>query len=83
MLYDPAPRLFLKALLDSTRRLLQGPRGELFRRDVLDTFLPNLLGIAGGLKPKSASDVLGNERPQFEQFLRQFDAGAMLPWVAS
>ena len=53
MLYDPAPRLFLKALLDSTRRLLQGPRGELFRRDVLDTFLPNLLGIAGGLRTQN------------------------------
>jgi hypothetical protein len=83
MVYDPAPSAFLNRLLAATQRLLQTPRGEPLRTEVLETFLPNLLGITGGLTRKSASDVLANDRPQFEQFLRESKMEAILAWVSS
>jgi hypothetical protein len=81
MLYDPAPPIFLHRLLMATERVLQTSRGESLRAAVLETYLPNLLGITGGLTRKHASEVLAYDRSEFEQFLREANEGELLSWV--
>ncbi len=81
MLYDPAPSVFLHRLLMATERVLQTLRGESLRTAVLETYLPNLLGMTGGLTRKHASEVLAYDRTEFEQFLEEANAGELLAWV--
>jgi hypothetical protein len=81
MLYDPAPSIFLHRLLMATERVLETSRGEFLRSAVLETYLPNLLGITGGLTQKHASEVLAYGRKEFEQFLQGANEAVLLSWV--
>lgn len=86
MLYDPAPPEFIAQLLATTARLLETPYGAPLSEAVLETYLPNLLGITGGLEPKRPSDVLGAlpaERESIERFLTAVNSAPILAWMRS
>jgi len=82
MLYDPAPPTFINRLLETTALVLEAPYGASLREAVLETYLPNLLGITGGLERKRAADVLGAfpaARGRIEGFLA--NVPSVLAWL--
>jgi len=86
MLFDPAPPLFINRLLATTARVLDAPYGVDLREGVLETYLPNLLGITGGLERKSAHDILAPlpaEREVIERFVTHANDAAVLAWMKS
>ena len=80
MLYDPAPPRFINRLLAATARVLGAPYGENLRTAVLDTYLPNLLGLNGGLARKPAADIL-NAAPAQRDTIGMFLAGSSAPGI--
>src|SRR3954469_8654293 len=84
MLYDPAPPTFINRLLETTAVVLEAPYGAALRDAVLDTYVPNLLGITGGLERKRAADVLGAfpaARGRIEGFFARANAPSVLAWL--
>jgi hypothetical protein len=83
MLYDPAPPSFIQRLLVATQRVLQTERGARLKESILETYLPNLLGITGGLSHKSPAEILGAFRENFEKFVLDANSEMVLTWVQS
>jgi hypothetical protein len=88
MMLDPAPPAFIARLLwGSVSAIASGPGGDIGSR-VLGTYVPNLLGLEGGLARKSAADVFENaekQRQELEEILRnnpQLPGGPrLLTWL--
>jgi len=62
--------------------VLEAPYGAELRDAVLDPYVPNLLGITGGLERKRAADVLGAfpaARGRIEGFLA--NVPSVLAWL--
>jgi hypothetical protein len=57
---DPAPQRFWSRLAVSGFRVAALKQAEDFRDAILSTYLPNLVGLSGGLSPKSANQVFQN-----------------------
>jgi hypothetical protein len=86
MLYDPAPPEFIGRLLLTTLRVLPGPHGSVLKDSVLGTYLPNLLGVRGGLERKEPSELFRAspvDRQRIEGFLTAFNAQPLLEWIRS
>jgi hypothetical protein len=83
MLYDPAPPSFIQRLLVATQRVLQTEGGAPLKESILETYLPNLLGITGGLSHKTPAEILGGHRENFEKFLLDANSEMVLTWVQS
>jgi len=84
MLYDPAPPAFIAELLATTARLLAAPEGAPLREPVLETYLPNLLGITGGLERKQPEDIFGAlpaKRATIERFLSGLNIARISEWL--
>jgi hypothetical protein len=86
MLYDPAPPVFVARLLAATARVLPTPQGANLREAVLSTYLPNLLGLNGGIEAPSGTDVLAAAGPTRDVIQTYLDGLASAPiagWVRS
>jgi hypothetical protein len=67
MMLDPAPPIFIARLIwGSVRAIASGTAADLGSR-ILGTYIPNLLGMEGGLKRKSAATVFENAQEQRQE----------------
>ena len=72
MMLDPAPNTMLARLIWGSIRLIATENGEPMRELVLQTLLPNLIGLEGGLVRKHAPDVFAGadvQRREVEEIL--------------
>jgi hypothetical protein len=89
LLMDPAPPDFITRLVGGTLRLLQMPHAAALHDPLLHTYLPNLLGLEGGAKPKPASEVLPrlDQRAHAESVLQRYTGPGttqtLLQWLKS
>lgn len=61
LLRDPAPDPVLGRVVHATLELLVEPKGQPLRAAMLQTYLPNLLGLVGGSVPKHADFVFATD----------------------
>ena len=86
LLADPAPPGFVARLAAASLRMIVG-KDLAVRQRLIETLLPNLVGIEGGATPKAASDVLSDYRMDAERakrFLRAepgSSAARLLVWL--
>jgi hypothetical protein len=86
LLTDPAPPRFVARLAAGSLRMIVG-QDLVLRQRLIETLLPNLVGLEGGATPKAASDVLSDYRMDAERarsFLRAErgnSAARLLVWL--
>jgi hypothetical protein len=79
MMLDPAPPVFIARLMLGSLRLLASGRAADFGSRILATYIPNLLGIEGGLERKTATAVFESAPEQRQELARILRGLADLP----
>jgi hypothetical protein len=86
ILLDPIPSRFIARLIEGTMRMLALPFTEGLGRNIIGTYLPNLLGIEGGAMPKNADTIFDGKPELRAQAITVFEsAGAaeIVRWLRS
>jgi hypothetical protein len=86
---SPPPQKFYSRLAVAMFRLIEVAGDPTVTDNIIQVFLPNLLGMQGGLPAKEADDIFReypDERPKVEQTLRSYQGNAstndLLAWLS-
>ena len=60
LMRDPAPMEFVEPLLTATFRILDNPEASALQSPMIETYIPNLVGLEGGAEHKPADLIYGN-----------------------
>jgi hypothetical protein len=85
---DPVPLGFASRLAVASFRIVALPDAANLRENLLQTYLPNLVGLEGGARSKSADEVFAaypRDRDDAEQTLEKYQgdaaASSLLAWL--
>lgn len=88
IMLDPAPPAYVARLVTAIARVVSQPVDASLQVNMLQTFLPNVLGIVGGAQPKPAREVFADQperRVLTESLLAAYPdraaATALLEWA--
>ena len=79
MSFDPAPPAFLIRLIWGSLRSITSGIGQSFAQPVLEVMLPNLLGLQGGLRRKSARELFAMAPAVLQQTSELVEGNPGLP----